>query len=211
VASVDLATELDHMGAPLTSSDGDPTWTQTVEPDGAVTWRWVDTSVTGSWRPYWYRAVAWSADDPLVGQVGARSPGSAAQSVTLPPSTAPAVSPLRVEPMSTAQATLVSWVTNAPVAPTPRGPHALTITARTAQGPFVQMLATTSTAPYLASAGQIPPLTTPGGRVYRVASPTDTPAYRYYAWLPRPSGKYLVAVRVTDPLGRSNETISEVA
>ena len=70
-----------------------------------------DTTPPAGWSRIYYRAVVWTADNLLTGEVGARSPASAPQSGLLPPNTSPDLQGLTVgdSPGSTHDTTLVSW------------------------------------------------------------------------------------------------------
>ena len=84
--------------------------------------------VEGSWKPVFYRAVAWGTDDPTRGQFGGRSDPSAPRSVVIPPADPPVVSaPSYVLPIVTSPDARIDLTTAAPVAPTALGPHRIEV------------------------------------------------------------------------------------
>lgn len=131
----DAATELDTMGPPvaqLTGSSGSFTVTPrtSTEPGesqliGTITG---NDSVQGSWKPVYYRAVAWGTDDPTRGQYGGRSEPSAPRSVLVPPADPPQMSALTylLPTLGSADAR-IDLSTVAPVAPTALGPHRIEV------------------------------------------------------------------------------------
>jgi hypothetical protein len=211
----DAARELDTMGPPIASlSTSDPTWTVDTEPDeaGGTRIRGVrgrDTP-TGSWKRVWYRAVAWSPDDPVRGHLGGRSRPSGAFWVVVPPPTPPDLSPVSVEsPGGPPTDVLLRFTSRAPVSGTPLGPHRLEVYALLSGKP----------------SASTPPLFTLESELERVG--TTAPASGSGAWraltLPDGSVEYRVllrrasrddalsvAIRLTDPLGRTSERLVHV-
>jgi hypothetical protein len=127
----DAAIEIDTMGPPVASITGASatvTVTPTVssnpgesQPLGRVDG--IDP-VPGSWKPIYYRAVAWAADNPPRGQYGGRSQPSTLRQVVVPPASNPDLAPLSVTtPVGGTPAVRIDTVTGAPVAATPLGPH----------------------------------------------------------------------------------------
>jgi hypothetical protein len=194
-----LASCVDTMGPPLVTL-----------PAGVT--KFTDTTVTPSWQRVWYRAVAWSADDPLQGMIAAWSLPSPSVSVLLPPTTPPDVSDLRVnEPGSTNTESLVSWTSSAPVPTTPLGPHIAIVEARDSTG--TQLLThiedSLSDLPSVSTVAEVPPPT--AGQIARFAPPNAL--YRLYTRLTRvaPADKpFRMTVKMIDPLGRIGRKEVEV-
>ena len=98
----DAAVSVDMMGPPVATiagtgggftvvatPPGDPDSRSddgVAQPIGTITG--IDT-VTGSWKPVFYRAVAWGTDDADRGQYGVRSQASVVRQVVVPPSAPP--------------------------------------------------------------------------------------------------------------------------
>lgn len=202
----DAARRLDSMGPPIAtlySSNG--SWTVSPPAGGGD---WIDQVTgfdqpTGSWRNVWYRAVAWSEDDPLRAVLKGRSQPSPAVSVLVPPAGPPDLSPLVISwPGADPAAALLSFTSTAPVAPTPVGPHTLSVEARVTAG--VVMVQDTS---MLDRLDTTPPAT--GSGVWRV---DGTPAgYRVLLRRPSIDDAVSIIVRLTDPLGRTREQTITVA
>jgi hypothetical protein len=191
--SEELARSADTMGPPLDLLN--------VNGDELT---FSDTTVTSGWQRVWYRAVAWSADDNLAGLVGARSAPSPAASLLLPPQAAPDLSDLRVnEPGSSPTEALISWVSGAPVAVTPLGPHTAVLEARDLAGEVLARLdGRLDGLPFVNTLADLPPANLADRKIFRVGTPQRT-----YAWVPRPTGPaadqpFTVTVKLIDPLGR---------
>ncbi|WP_157968530.1 hypothetical protein [Streptomyces geranii] len=139
VRVADAAVSVDTMGPPVATISGsgggftvaatpagDPderTDDGREQPIGTITG--LDT-VTGSWKPVFYRAVAWGTDDADRGQYGVRSQASVVRQVVVPPSIPPDLSGLGfVLPVAGSANARVDFTTAAPVAPTTLGPHVL--------------------------------------------------------------------------------------
>ncbi len=128
--------ELDTMGPPaVTLSGSTGGWVATPQvstepgmdqPLARITGR---DAVEGSWKKVWYRAVAWSADDPARGLFGGRSGPSALREVVVPPAGPPDLSALSGGWPGGADllALQIDATTQAPVAETPLGPHRLRV------------------------------------------------------------------------------------
>ena len=190
-----LATDVDHMGPPI----------QVLAVNGPELV--YDDPVTPSWRPYWYRAVAWSADDANTGAVGARSRPSPAVSAFVPPAAPPDLRALRVEQTAPGgQAALVSWVSAAPTFATPYGAHHVVLTAfdpaPAVAARFEQAL---GDIPQVAAPSPTPPADLAAGTISAVGN-------TYYAWLgrPVPGQPFSLAVKVIDPLGRISQAQIDV-
>lgn len=201
----DAARRLDSMGPPIASvSATDANWT--VKPSEAG--GWIDSVVgidqpQGSWRTVWYRAVAWSEDDPLRGVRKGRSAASPAVSVVVPPADPPDMSPLVISwPGGDPAAVLLSFSSTAPVAPTPLGPHRMTVAATTTTGASLVGLDLQLEALPVAE-----PAT--GSGVWREEA---TPgAYRILLRRASIHDAMTVIVRITDPLGRVAERTATIA
>ena len=203
----DAARRLDSMGPPIaTLSSSGGGWT-IAPPDGGGDWIGSVTGFdtpSGSWRTVWYRAVAWSEDDPLRGVLKGRSLPSPAVSVLVPPPGPPELSALVISwPGSDPAAALVTFTAGAPVEATPVGPHTLSVQAVVAGGSEL-----VKTSASLAAIPTMQPAT--GSGVWRESS---TIQYQYRLLLRRASINDVVSVivRLTDPLGRTSEQTITVA
>jgi hypothetical protein len=146
-----------------------------------------DTNPPAGWSRIYYRAVARTADNLLTGEVGARSPASAPQSVLLPPNTSPDLQDLQVNlPGSTPDTSLVSWTSRAPMTNTALGPHETALEASDAHGnPPIRMFERLDKLPTLNSQADLPAPTPGAISIFRLAVPKGQPV-RYLAWTPRP-------------------------
>jgi hypothetical protein len=135
----DAAVSVDMMGPPVATiagsgggftvvatPPGDPDSRSDdgrAQPIGTITG--VD-AVPGSWKPVFYRAVAWGTDDADRGQYGVRSQASVVRQVVVPPSAPPDLSALSfVLPVAGSANARIDFTTAAPVDPTTLGPHVL--------------------------------------------------------------------------------------
>lgn len=75
----------------------------------------------GSWRPVFYRAIAWSTDIPEKGIYRSRSLPSAAREIVIPPTTPPPLSLLSYQAQN--RIVRIRFTSSAPVADTQLGPH----------------------------------------------------------------------------------------
>jgi hypothetical protein len=164
-----------------------------------------DVSAPSGWQRIFYRAVAWTADNLLTGEVGARSQASAPQSVLLPPNTLPDLQGLQVNlPGSTLDVSLVSWTSSSPVANTALGPHTTAVEASDEQGnPPIRLSERLDKLPALNSLADLPAPVPGAVSIFRLAVPKGQPA-KYLAWAPRPviGQPSIITVKVVDPLGR---------
>jgi hypothetical protein len=163
----------------------------------------------GSWRRVWYRAIAWADDDPARGARGGRSPASPGFAVVVPPAAAPDLSAqIEIGPGAKEDEVLLRWASRAPVAPTPLGPHHLTVDVAVVGAPARER-------PALASydLDKIPnkePLEKPTDAappaIWRQSGLTGD-SVGYTARLRRPASLPSVVgtIRLTDPLGRASE------
>lgn len=174
-------------------------------------------SPPGSWKPTFYRAVAWSGDDLSRGLYGGRSLPSAAQDIIVPPATPPDLSVPIYEFLSSAFTELrVNFSSPAPVDPTALGPHRLRVEVRVFKPDGA--IATLYTYPNPSPAGEL------DDRL--VAIPTAPDAAANILWREPGSGGSIfyrlrlrrdavedalkVRVLMLDPLGRATERVLEV-
>ncbi|MBU1378541.1 MAG: hypothetical protein KKE02_15330 [Alphaproteobacteria bacterium] len=201
----DAARRLDSMGpaiASVTATGGAWSVSPAAGGGGIASVTGFDAP-NGSWRTVWYRAVAWSEDDPLRAVLKGRSEPSPAVSVLVPPADPPNLSPLTISwPGGDPAAVLVSFTSSAPVAPTPIGPHRLSLQAAVAGGGDL-VLATTD----LEKVAGSQPATGSGG--WRVAG--SATEYRLLLRRASVNDAVSVIVRMTDPLGRVTERTASVA
>lgn len=192
----DAARAVDTMGPPIasiTASGGG--WT--VAGTGLIESVIGDDRPAGSWRQVWYRAVAWSEDDPQRGLLKGRSLPSPAVCVLVPPAGPPDLSALSMSwPGGDPAAVLVTFTSNAPLAPTPVGPHVLTVEASVAGA-----AALVSTSGPLGAVATVAPVT--GSGLSRVDGNPQT--YRLLLRRASVNDAVSVIVRLTDPLGRVSE------
>lgn len=195
----DAARALDSMGPPIasivTSGGG---WTVEPPPGGGD---WIasvkgEDRPSGSWRNVWYRAVAWSEDDPVRGVLKGRSRSSPAVSVLVPPADPPELSPLGMTwPGGDLAAVLISFTSTVPVASTPIGPHLLSVEAVPA-GAAALVRKTIA----LDKLGVAQPVV--GSDVWRIDGTTQ---YRLILRRASINDAVSVIVRIADPLGRVSE------
>jgi hypothetical protein len=161
-----------------------------------------DNTITPGWRRIWYRAVAWSAPDDLKGIVEGRSPASSPVSVMILPSAAPEVLDVLVnEPRSTAQESLVSWSSRAPLSATSFGSHIAIVEVRDIAGGVIRLRLEEpldELAVVLERAGL--PAADPDHRI--IICVPDGSGYRLYTWIPRTEQTVHLAIKMIDPLGR---------
>ncbi len=209
----DAARELDTMGPPVavvSASGGGWTATQATDTSGTHLVAVDGTDApNGSWKRVWYRAVAWSGDDPTHGALRGRSTASPAVPIVIPPPTPPDLAPITMEwPGGAPGDVLLRWTSSAPVAKTPLGAHRLSIEA-------VVVGAPPGTAPLLASASDLHTLGAAapgsGSGMWRATDPpTGTVEYRALLRRAAETDVVAVAVRLTDPLGRTSEQLIQV-
>lgn len=192
-----LSGDVGTMGSPIT----------TLVPAGS-TWPDYADTVTPSWQPYWYRAVAWGATDDDNGWRTSPGPASAARAVLVPPATPPVVIPGSIVPASGTTPGYVTFTTDAPPVATSLGRFALRVIAITQDSsgtPGQAVLNTTLDA------------ITPSSSVPSASADVAGPAWladdgSIGVVLNPASGTTIhsVLVSVTDPLGRAQPDPTEV-
>ena len=122
------ALDIDTMGPAINSLTGSESgWLAepnlSTEPGEAQALSILTGSDTpeGSWRPVFYRAIAWSEDIPEKGIYRSRSLPSAAREVLIPPADPPQLSLLTYETLN--RMVLAGFTSAVPVADTLLGPH----------------------------------------------------------------------------------------
>jgi len=197
VRNREAAKELDTMGEAL----------EAVQIPGAVGWTIEDEAVAGmtlplrraqktlspqgSWKPAWFRAVAWGKPDPDRGAFGGRSAPSAAMSVLVPPAAGPVLSAVTMsQPGPDPAEILLEWTSPAPLKDTPLGPHRMLVTASGGLFAFDNSLS------------EVP--STEGAAANRFWRSGDSGAVTYRLRLRRAaaSDSVTVLIRLSDPLGR---------
>jgi hypothetical protein len=208
----DAAKELDTMGPPVAriKSSGSG-WNVTPVAD-AVYGDYIgsvqgEDAPPGSWRRVWYRAVAWSGQDPARGGLPGRSPASNAAWTVVPPPTAPELSALSLVPGAPVGSFLLQWTSAAPLKKTPLGPHRIAVRA-TVPG------AAPNTPALLAldgALGSVPTAQPPADSAVWITG-TAAGVTTYRALVKRPSADTTVKfyVSITDPLGRAGEQLMMV-
>jgi hypothetical protein len=205
----DAAKELDTMGPPILTLDpSTPAWQVTQATDSLgttiMTAKGMDTP-SGSWKRVWYRAVAWSGDDPLRGTLAARSPASTTAWVVIPPPTPPDLSAITMEWPGTAPPdVLLKWTSAAPIAKTPLGHHRITIRAKRVGAPAEEAPLVAIDSPLVEL-----PTTQPasGSGAWRVDG-TKPAQYRAMVRRADIADAVEVSIRITDPVGRSSESFA---
>jgi hypothetical protein len=207
----DAAKQVDTMGPPVITLDPmTPGWQIDQITDGLgshITVARGKETPPGSWKRVWYRAAAWSDDDPLRGTLAARSPASATAWVVIPPPVPPDLSAITMGWPGTAPAdVLLQWTSAVPVQKTPRGPHTMAISAKLV-GAAPQDL------PILAFVGPISELPTAqpatGSAAWRIDT---TKPSEYHAIIRRGDigDAFDISVRITDPIGRSSLSLATI-
>lgn len=166
--------------------------------------------VPGSWKPVYYRAVAWGTDDASRGQYGGRSAPSTPRSVVVPPPDAPDLtSPTVVLPTPGSADARIDFGTSAPVDDTVLGPHlieaeALLVTAAGVTtpvplNPSADPLSQVPSTPPASAAGLWRDATTAGDTALHLAVPRADPSL-----------SLSIRLRITDPIGRITEKLVDV-
>lgn len=203
----DAAKELDTMGPPVMTIDTlDPGWTPKTDPEPHIVAA-VQETPSGSWKRVWYRAAAWSPADPLRGTLAARSPASNAAWVVIPPSTPPNITPLVLEWAGGGLGDgLVKWTSTAPLKKTPLGTHKISINAKRVGAPPNETPLIVFEDD-LSQLGETQPVT--GNGAWRIdgTKPTE---YRAIVRRADADDAVQLAVRITDPLGRTSEALATI-
>ncbi len=220
----DAAVSVDMMGPPVATiagtgggftvvatPPGDPDSRSddgVAQPIGTITG--LDT-VTGSWKPVFYRAVAWGTDDADRGQYGVRSQASVVRQVVVPPSVPPDLGTLGfVLPVAGSANVRIDCTTAAPVEPTTLGSHVLQaeVVATDSAGVSTTVALGVSQAPLDALA-----ITEPGAGVsgpWRDPTVGGVTPLHLLVRRADPETTLRVRVRLTDPLGRLTERTLDV-
>lgn len=220
----DAARQLDSMGLPiasLTASTG--SWIVDTATNGTETWITDvagEDAPTGSWKPQWYRAVAWSSDDPIRSVRKSRGRPSPAVPIVIPPPGPPPLSPPILSwPGGGLDDILVSFSSAAPLQPTSLGPHVLSAEVRfTGEQNAFFITRDPVGQPDPANPALKLPGAIPLDEISTTPSTSGTGLWRstagtgedYRLFLRRPAGAPAGAVilRLTDPLGRMTERIA---
>lgn len=175
-------------------------------------------SPPGSWKPTFYRAVAWSTDDLSRGLYGGRSLPSAAQDIIVPPATPPNLSVPTYELIGSSLTELrVSFSSLAPVEPTPLGPHRLRVEVRAFKPEGA--IATLYTYPALSPANgelddrlvALPTMPDAAANtLWREPGSGDNSTYQLRLRRDAVEDALKVRVLMIDPLGRATEQVLEV-
>ena len=176
------------------------------QPIGTITGK---DAVPGSWKPVYYRAVAWGTDDADRGQYGVRSEPSVVRQVVVPPSAPPDLSALDfVLPVAGSAQVRVSFSTAAPVEPTALGPHTLEaeVVATDSAGASSTLVAAKATLDAM-------PTAEPGAGghgIWRDPTAGDVTPLHVLVRRADPATALRVRVRLSDPLGRLTEHTLDV-
>jgi hypothetical protein len=202
----DAARRVDSMGFPIAEITGSSgPWT--TEPASPAPAEWLDSltgtdAPDGSWKQVWYRAVAWADPIPENGVLAGRSIASPAVPVVVPPAGPPPLSALDPSwPGGGIGNIQFDFTTPVPVPPTPLGPHILEIDA-VEQGIATPMVRASTPIQDVATAS-------PGGAdsgLWRVADGQ----YRVLLRRADVGNAASLAIRLTDPLGRTSERTHRV-
>ncbi|HEX6888662.1 MAG TPA: hypothetical protein VF143_11200 [Candidatus Nanopelagicales bacterium] len=168
-------------------------------------------AVTGSWRPVYYRAVAWGRDDPSRGQYGVRSAPSTPRSVVVPPSEPPVLdSPTVVLPTPGSADARIDFGTSAPVPDTVLGAHLLAgeVLLVDAAGAVSRVPLAAASGP-LSSVPTAPPAVGQSG-LWRDATAAGHTPLHLLVRRTDPGATAQVRLRITDPLGRLTEKVVDV-
>ncbi|HNV25521.1 MAG TPA: hypothetical protein PKI21_04600 [Nitrospira sp.] len=207
----DAARDLDTMGPPVLTLDAmTPGWQVDRINDALgehITVAKGKETPPGSWKRVWYRAVAWSADDPLRGTLATRSPASTVAWVVIPPSTPPDLSGITMEwPGTAPQDVMLKWTSMTPTKKTPLGPHTLAVRIKRIGAPLEEASLLTFDGPL----SDVATIQAPGGSaVWRIEATKPT---QYRAIIRRAdiNDAIQISLRLTDPVGRSTESLATI-
>ena len=215
---------LDLMGPPIasiTSSSGGWSVQPTTADPGAATNQvgaaqalgtiTGNDPVDGSWKPLFYRAVAWGADDPDRGQYGVRSQPSVVRSVVVPPATGPTLGGLTyVLPTAGSANARIDASTTAPVPDTVLGPHRIEAEAQSVDtAGAVLAIALTPAGATLADLPESAPAGDQSG-LWREPTVGGVTPLRLLVRRPDETLSLRIRLRITDPLGRIDEKVIDV-
>jgi hypothetical protein len=197
-----LAQTVDTMG-PAVPALSSPLAALTAVPVASLSgpartgYRFVDSSVTASWFPYFYRAVARGRDLPSDGIRSGTSAASAVAVVLVPPALPPHLTALTVT--RSGAATLIAFSTDLPTKPTPVGNGRLEISAIGADGVRTVLATFDPTAVRPAAA-----LTMPATTLTKPDATRRAPVNGLFdVTVLVPATSASIAVTATDPLDRS--------
>ena len=208
----DAAKELDTMGPPLLTVEPSTVGWSVAQTSDALGMHIATASGTdtpaGSWKRVWYRVVAWSDADLLRGTLGARSPASSAAWVVIPPPTPPDLSAIAMEwPGGAMTDVLLKWSSAAPVPKTSIGHHTLSIRGRRVGAPPEEPAMLAFEGP-LSQLPLVKPAIGPGA--WRDAASAKPVQYLAFIRRATINDALEISVRITDPLGRSTESLAMV-
>ncbi len=219
----EAALTIDTMGPPIatlvgSTADYTVTPTTSTEPGVAQTLGTIRgrDAVQGSWKRVFYRAVAWTGNDPTHGIFGGRSPASALREVIVPPAVPPDLSPLAGHwpggPLGDVQ---VDATTLAPVLETPLGPHRLRVDALVEKpdgttAPLFTHPSTPGEGDRLDALGTVPPAPGAHGIWRQPGAVSGQTALHMLLRRASVDDRLRVRVLLTDPLGRATEAVLEV-
>ncbi|MEL6478278.1 MAG: hypothetical protein AAFR17_13200, partial [Pseudomonadota bacterium] len=211
----DAARRIDTMGPPIAVIEASGSgWEVTTDSDEQFEDFITEVSgidmPEGSWRRVWYRAEIWSDAVPERALLAGRSNPSPAQHVVIPPNAPPPLTPIESEwPGGASGNILFKWSSPVPVAPTPLGPHRMSLEVRAPGGAGLAQ-------PLLAADGVLsglppglPPATSGWWR-HGAPGPDGTQEYRAILYRDSAADPLSVAVRLHDPLGRITERLLRV-
>ncbi|MBD1874506.1 hypothetical protein H6F75_13520 [Nodosilinea sp. FACHB-131] len=167
----------------------------------------------GSWRPVFYRAVTWSVDDFTRGIYQGRSLPSAAQQLVLPPANPPDLSALSSAFSGGASSVDITWLSAAPLEPTPLGAHRLQVEAKLVdEDSSLTSLLSFPTVPGENTLLQVPSSPSAAfNTLWREPGPNGTTRYTLRLRRIDISDAIRVRVLLNDPLGRASEETLTVA
>jgi hypothetical protein len=203
-----IGSTADWTVTPITSTGTGPSDVGVAQPLGWITG---SDPVPGSWKPVFYRAVAWAKDDPTRGQYGTRSAPSTPRSVVVPPSGPPDLaSPVVVLPTTGSADARIDFATAAPVWDTVIGPHRLEAEAllTSAAGAVTRVALTPAASPLSGLAAAAPGAGASG--FWRDPTAAGSTPLHLLVRRADPADSLSVRLRLTDPLGRITERVVDV-
>jgi hypothetical protein len=189
-----LVSELDLMGPPIVEMDS-PAWTVM---DNVFTL--IDTALP-SWRPYYYRAVAFGPNDPSNGRLPGRSVASGVIDVMIPPSDPPDLQAIEQLVLTNGALVRIRVRSLAETRVTPLGVHGIEFLTVNTSTPIPVQTRHAASPLNLIGTLASPPVETVG-IVTRGARDGDG-RWLYESYVP--TGDAEVIVRLMNPLGRVTE------